>query len=73
MEAAWGHLVGWVLGAVAGPPITEVVPIRIHGHDSSWPPVLVFCALVVVAGGVVVALVFMRHVREALREDPAPR
>lgn len=66
-----------VLGADPGPPITEVVPIRIHGHDSSWPPVLVFSALVVVVGGVIVALVFMRRAREALRAGrvvpPEPR
>jgi hypothetical protein len=55
-----------------GPPITEIVPVRIHGHDSSWPPVLVFAAVVVVGGAIVVALVFIRRVREALRPGGTP-
>ena len=53
--------------AEPGPPITEIVPVRIHGHDSSWPPVLVFGAIVVVGGGIFVCVVFMRRAREALR------
>jgi hypothetical protein len=57
-----------------GPPITEIVPVRIHGHDSSWPPVLIFAALVVVGGALVVAVVFMRRAGEALRAGRhAPR
>ena len=57
-------------GAVDEPPhITEAVPIRIHGTDTNWPPVLVFLALVVVGGGILVAIVFMRRVREATRAD----
>jgi hypothetical protein len=57
-----------------GPPITEIVPVRIHGHDSSWPPVLIFAVLVVVGGGVVVAVVFLRRARAALRTGrPAQR
>jgi hypothetical protein len=67
MQAAWAYLASRVLAAEPRPPITEVVPVRIHGHDSSWPPVLIFCALVVVVGGVVVALVFMRRARDASR------
>ena len=52
-----------MLLAPPGPPITEVVPVRIHGHDSSWPPVLIVCVLVVVVGGLVAALVFLRRAR----------
>jgi hypothetical protein len=58
--------------AEPGPPITEIVPVRIHGHDSSWPPILVFGVLVVVVGGIVVCLVFMRRAREALRAGRMP-
>jgi hypothetical protein len=63
-----------LLAAMAdtGPPVTEVVPVRIHGTDSSWPPVLVFCALVVVVGGLFVAAVFLRRAREAARPDRRP-
>ena len=50
-----------------GPPITEVVPVRVHGTDTNWPPVLVFFALVVVGGGIFVCIVFLRRVREATR------
>ena len=52
-----------MLLAPPGPPVTEVVPVRIHGHDSSWPPVLIVCVLVVVVGGLVAALVFLRRAR----------
>jgi hypothetical protein len=58
--------------AEPGPPITEIVPVRIHGHDSSWPPILVFGVFVVVVGGIVVCLVFMRRAREALHARPLP-
>ena len=57
---------------VTGPQITEVVPIRIHGTDTNWPPVLVFCVFVVVLGGVVAAVVFLRRAREATRHDRRP-
>jgi uncharacterized integral membrane protein len=57
-------------GAADDPPqITEAVPIRIHGTDTNWPPVLVFLAAVVVGGGIFVCIVFMRRVREATRAD----
>jgi hypothetical protein len=55
-----------------GPPVTEIVPVRIHGTDSSWPPVLVFCVLVVVVVGLVAAIVFLRRAREAARPDRRP-
>ena len=58
--------------AATGPPITEIVPIRIHGTDSSWPPVLVFCALVVVLGGLFAAVVFLRRARQVTRSDGRP-
>ena len=51
------------------PQITEAVPIRIHGSDTTWPPVLVFLAVVVVGGGIFVSIVFMRRVREATRAE----
>jgi uncharacterized integral membrane protein len=56
-----------MLLAPPGPPVTEVVPVRIHGHDSSWPPILVVCVLVVVLGGLVAAIVFLRRAHEASR------
>jgi hypothetical protein len=56
-----------MLLAPPGPPVTEVVPVRIHGHDTSWPPILIVCALVVVVGGLVAAIVFLRRAREATR------
>ena len=40
-----------------GPPVTEVVPVRVDGNDSSWPPVLVLCVLIVVLGGLFAAVV----------------
>jgi len=52
-----------------GAPFYEQVPIRIHGHDTSWPPVLVASVLVVVLGGLFLALVFLRNVRAALRAE----
>ena len=55
-----------------GPPITEVVPIRIHGTDTNWPPVLAFCVFVVVLGGLFAAVVFLRRAREATRPDRRP-
>jgi len=61
-----------MLLAPPGPPITEVVPVRIHGHDSSWPPVLILCALVVVVGGLVAAFVFLRRARAATRPSREP-
>ena len=61
-----------MLLAPPGPPVTEVVPVRIHGHDSSWPPVLLFCVLVVVIGGLFAAIVFLRRAREATRPSGRP-
>jgi hypothetical protein len=61
-------------GAADDPPqITEAVPIRVHGTDTNWPPVLVFFAAVVVIGGIFVCIVFMRRVRQATREDRSIR
>jgi uncharacterized integral membrane protein len=56
-----------MLLAPPGPPVTELVPVRVHGHDSSWPPVLVVCVLVVVVGGLFAAVVFLRRARDATR------
>jgi uncharacterized integral membrane protein len=66
----------WASPAAAAddpPQITEAVPIRIHGTDTNWPPVLVFLAVVVVGGGIFVGIVFMRRVREAMRADRSIR
>jgi hypothetical protein len=43
------------------PPVTELVPVRVHGHDPGWPPVLVFCVVVLVLGALFAAVVFMRR------------
>ena len=61
-----------MLLAPPGPPVTEIVPVRIHGHDSSWPPVLVVCVLVVVVGGLVAAFVFLRRARASTRPEREP-
>jgi hypothetical protein len=60
-----------MLLAPPGPPVTEVVPVRVHGHDTSWPPVLVFCVAVLVLGALVAAIVFLWRARDAAR--PARR
>jgi hypothetical protein len=61
-----------MLLAPPGPPVTDVVPVRIHGQDPSWPPVLVFCVLVVVLGGLMAALVFLGRARRATRPARGP-
>jgi hypothetical protein len=48
-----------------GPQVTELVPVRPNAHDSSWPPVLVFCVVVVVLGGLFAAIVFLRRAWDA--------
>jgi len=55
-----------------GPQVTELVRVRPNAHDSSWPPVLVVCVLVVVLGGLFAASVFLRHARSAARSDRRP-
>jgi hypothetical protein len=50
-----------------GPQVTELVPVRPDAHDSSWPPVLIFCVAIVVLGGLFAALVFLRRARDAAR------
>jgi len=55
-----------------GPQVTELVRVRPNAHDTSWPPVLVVCALVVVLGGLFAALVFLRHARSAGRPVRGP-
>jgi uncharacterized integral membrane protein len=61
-----------MLLAPPGPQVTELVTVRVHGHDSSWPPVLVVCVLVVVIGGLVAAVVFLRRAHEATRPQRRP-
>ena len=57
--------------ATTGPQVTELVRVNPNAHDSSWPPVLIVCVAVVVFGGLIAALVFLRRAREAAR--PAGR
>ena len=52
-----------------GSPAYEQVPIHIHGHDTSWPPVLIAVVLVVVFGGLFLSFVFLRNVRATLRAE----
>jgi hypothetical protein len=52
-----------------GSPFYEQVPVRLHGHDTSWPPVLIVVVLVVVFGGLFLAVVFLRNVRATLRAE----
>jgi hypothetical protein len=61
-----------MLLAPPGPQITELVPVRIHGHDSSWPPVLVFCVVVIVVGGLLAAVVFLRRAHGAMGTTRGP-
>jgi hypothetical protein len=56
-----------------GPPVTELVPVRPNAHDPSWPPVLIVCVAVVVFGGLLAAIVFLRRAREAGRPGPRRR
>ncbi len=50
-----------MLLAPPAPQVTELVPVRLHGHDPGWPPVLVFCVAVVVFGALFAAVVFLRR------------
>jgi hypothetical protein len=61
-----------MLLASAGPQVTELVPVRVHGHDTSWPPVLVFCVAVLVLGALVAAIVFLRSAWSAARPTRRP-
>ena len=53
-----------------GPQVTELVRVRPNADDPSWPPVLVLCVVVVVLGGLVAAIVFLRRAWDAAH--PAP-
>jgi hypothetical protein len=55
-----------------GPQVTELVPVRPNAHDPSWPPVLVFCVVVVVLGGLFAAVVFLRRAWDAARPGGGP-
>lgn len=63
-----------VVGAASdpGPQVTELVPVRPNAHDPSWPPVLVFCVVVVVLGGLFAALVFLRRAWAAAHPPRGP-
>jgi hypothetical protein len=50
-----------MLLAPPAPQVTELVPVRLHEHDPTWPPVLVFCVVVVVLGALFAAVVFLRR------------
>ena len=58
--------------APLGPQVTEVVRVRPNAHDPSWPPVLIVCVAVVVLGGLLAAVVFLRRAREAARPTRGP-
>lgn len=60
-----------MLLAPPAPQVTELVPVRVHQHDPSWPPVLVFLVAIVVLGALCTAVVFMRRAWSAAH--PAPR
>jgi hypothetical protein len=57
----------------AGPPITELVPVHADASDPSWPPVLIACVAVVVLGGLLAAIVFLRQARDSARAGTPPR
>ena len=61
-----------MLLAPPGPQITELVPVRVHEHDPTWPPVLVFCVVVVVLGAVIAAVVFLRRAWSATHPARRP-
>jgi len=54
--------------ALASVSAPTTVPGRIADHSSGgWPPVLVYCAIVVAGGGLAACVVFMRQARAAAR------
>ena len=55
-----------------GPQITELVPVRPHANDPSWPPVLIFCVAVVVLGALFAAIVFLRRAWAAAHPTRGP-
>jgi hypothetical protein len=61
-----------MLLAPPGPQVTEVVPVNLHQHDPSWPPVLVFCVVVVVLAAVIAAVVFLRRAWSATHPVQGP-
>ena len=52
--------------------MTELVRVRPNAHDPSWPPVLVFCVVVVLLGGLFAAVVFLRRAWDATRATGGP-
>jgi hypothetical protein len=50
---------------VPGPQFTELVRVRPNAHSPSWPPVLIFCVMVVAFGALFAAVVFLRRARHA--------
>ena len=61
-----------MLLAAPGPQVTELVRVRPNAHDPSWPPVLVFCVVVVVLGGLFAAIVFLRRAWDAAHPARGP-
>ena len=55
-----------------GPQFTELVPVRPNASDPSWPPVLIVCVAVVVLGGLLAAIVFLRQAWGAGRPTRGP-
>jgi hypothetical protein len=54
------------------PQVTEIVRVRPGAHDPSWPPVLVASAVVVVLGGLLAAVVFLRRAWSAAHATRGP-
>jgi hypothetical protein len=57
--------------APTAPQVTEIVRVRLHQHDAGWPPVLVFCVVVVLLGALFASVVFLRRAWSAAH--PAAR
>jgi hypothetical protein len=53
-----------------GPQVTELVPVNPNQNDPSWPPVLIFCVVVLVLGSLFAAIVFLRRARHSARPGP---
>jgi hypothetical protein len=68
---AVAHLAATSTTATA-PPGLEVVPVHPNANDPSWPPVLIVCVAVVVLGGLVAALIFLRRAWRAAHPARRP-
>ena len=55
-----------------GPQFYEVVPVRPNAHDPSWPPVLIVGVAIVLLGGLLAAMIFLRRAWEAAHPAREP-